>query len=61
MSYINEGDWGGDDLPLVFREHIREVEVTLERLVASIAKLGAVVAGYGVGAEKAAERVGARI
>ena len=54
MALDNEGDWGGDNLPLVIREHIREVDVAMERLIASVRELRAAVAGY---AERAAAEV----
>ncbi|MDT4937399.1 MAG: hypothetical protein QOG80_1070 [Pseudonocardiales bacterium] len=53
MAYINEGDWGGENLPLVFREHIREVDMAVAHLVASLQKLAASVAGFAEGAERA--------
>ena len=46
----NEGDWGGEGLPLFIRERIREVDFAVERLVASVAELRAAVAGMAIGA-----------
>lgn len=51
MSTLNEGDWGGDDLPLWIRERIREVDHTLQQLVASIRELNSAVVGMALGAE----------
>ena len=53
MAY-DDPDWGGDNLPLVIREHIREVDQAVERLAASVRELRAVVVGFAVGAERAA-------
>jgi len=50
MSDNNEGDWGGDNLPLFIREHIREVDLAVERLVSSVAQLRTAVAGVAIGA-----------
>jgi hypothetical protein len=53
MALDNEGDWGGDNLPLFIREHIREVDVAMERLAESVLQLRAAVGGYAVGAQRA--------
>jgi hypothetical protein len=50
MAENNEGDWGGDNLPLFIREHIREVDIAIESLVSSVAQLRTAVAGVAVGA-----------
>jgi hypothetical protein len=57
MSDNNEGDWGGDNLPLFIREHIREVDLAVERLVNSVGQLRAAVAGVAVGAAVGAAAV----
>jgi hypothetical protein len=53
MAILEPGDWGDDGLPLFIREHIREVDVALERLVSSVQQLRAGIAGVAVGAEHA--------
>ncbi len=57
MAEINEGDWGGENLPLFIREHIREFETAVERLNVSAAALRSAIAGVAVGAAAQHEAV----
>ncbi|HLY33105.1 MAG TPA: hypothetical protein VKQ07_01105 [Jatrophihabitantaceae bacterium] len=52
MAENNEGDWGGEGLPLVIREHIREVDLAIQSLLASVARMRSAVAGFVVGVER---------
>lgn len=60
MADINEGDWGGENLPLFIREHIREVDLAVERLVSSVLVLRTAIAGVAVGASVQHEAFAAR-